>query len=44
MIKVVIVEDDHEILQSLLQLLAADPDIVVTKNIFIRRSFHFLFP
>jgi DNA-binding NarL/FixJ family response regulator len=32
MIKVVIVEDDHEILQSLLNLLAADPDIVVTKT------------
>lgn len=32
MIKVVIVEDDKEILQSLLNLLAADTDIAVTKT------------
>ena len=32
MIKVAIVEDDKEILHSLLQLLAADPDITVTKT------------
>lgn len=32
MIKVAIVEDDKEILHSLLQLLAADPDIIVTKT------------
>src|SRR5688572_2706188 len=31
-IKVVIVEDDQEILQSLLQLLATDPDLTVTKT------------
>jgi len=39
MIKVVIVEDDHEILQSLLQLLAADPDIVVTKTFMSAEAF-----
>jgi DNA-binding NarL/FixJ family response regulator len=39
MIKVVIVEDDQEILQSLLQLLAADPDIVVTKTFLNAESF-----
>jgi DNA-binding NarL/FixJ family response regulator len=39
MIKVAIVEDDHEILQSLLNLLAADPDIMVTKTFTTAESF-----
>lgn len=38
-IKVVIVEDDQEILQSLLQLLSADPDIIVTKTFLNAESF-----
>ena len=44
MIKVVIVEDDQEILQSLLQLLAADPDIVVTKTFLTAETFISSFP
>lgn len=39
MIKVVIVEDDKEILQSLLTLLAADEDITVTKTFLNAESF-----
>ncbi len=43
-IKVVIVEDDQEILQSLVQLLAADPDIVVTKTFLTAEAFITAFP
>ena len=39
MIKVAIVEDDKEILNSLLQLLATDPDITVTKTFINAESF-----
>ena len=39
MIKVAIVEDDKEILQSLLHLLAADQDITVTKTFVNAESF-----
>jgi DNA-binding NarL/FixJ family response regulator len=39
MIKVAIVEDDKEILNSLLQLLAADHDIVVTRTFLNAESF-----
>ncbi len=39
MIKVAIVEDDKEILHSLLHLLEADPDIVVTRTFLNAESF-----
>ena len=39
MIRVVIVEDDKEILQSLLNLLEADPDIAVTNTFHTAESF-----
>ena len=38
-IKVVIVEDDQEILQSLLQLLSTDPEIIVTRTFLNAESF-----
>ena len=44
MIKVVIVEDDKEILQSLLNLLAGDQDIAVTKTFLNAESFISEFP
>lgn len=44
MIKVVIVEDDREILESLLNLLAADQDITVTKTFSNAESFISDFP
>ncbi len=43
-IKVVIVEDDKEILQSLIHLLAADRDIVVVKSFLTAESFISAFP
>ncbi|MEO6107810.1 MAG: response regulator transcription factor, partial [Cyclobacteriaceae bacterium] len=43
-IKVVIVEDDQEILQALVNLLASDPDIVVTKTFLNAESFISAFP
>ena len=43
-IKVVIVEDDQEILQALVNLLATDPDIVVTKTFLNAESFISAFP
>lgn len=39
MIKVAIVEDDKEILNSLLQLVSVDPEIVVTKTFLNAESF-----
>jgi hypothetical protein len=44
MIRVAIVEDDKEILRSLLNLLADDPDIMVTRTCLNAESFVAAFP
>ena len=44
MIKVVIVEDDREILQSLRHLLEGDPDMIVTKSFPSAETFIHSFP
>ena len=44
LIKVVIVEDDREILSSLSQLLAADPEIAVTRTFLNAEEFISTFP
>ena len=44
MIKVVIIEDDREILQSLLHILEGDSDIVVTKSFTSAETFIHAFP